>query len=125
MLDERTLTLLNIINEQCGKGGYKVFEIEDLISSFPTPYLLDRQGLNESLTILSSREYISIKYQDEQEICLAVLSKGRLENESRLEREIEKMQLEKRYFLYSFLGSLSGGVITFILALIFSAIRGL
>ena len=125
MLDERTLTLLNIINEQCLNGGYKIFEIENLISSFPKPFSVDRQDLNECLFILSSREYINIKYQDEQEVCLSVLSKGRLENERRLDREIEKIQLEKRYFLYSFLGSLSGGVISFILSLIFSALRGL
>ena len=124
MLDDRTLTLLNIINEQCQNGGYKVFEIQEILSSFPPRFIIDKQALDESLSILSAREYINIKYQDELEICVCSLSKGRLENENRLQREIEKLELEKRCFLYAFLGGISGGIIAFILALIINVVGG-
>lgn len=119
MLDQRTLTLLNILNNECYNGGYKVFSIDELLLSFPPPFIVDRQDFYESLSILCAQEYVSVKYQDDIEICLSVLSKARRLLESRLESEIEKHSLERRYFVFALLGGAFGGVISFLLSLIF------
>lgn len=119
MLDKRTLTLLNILNSECYNGGYKVFSIDELLLSFPPPFMVDRQDLSESLSILCAQEYVSIKYQDDLEICLSVLSKARRFLEASLESEIQKSSLEKRYFVFALLGGAFGGVISFLLSLIF------
>ena len=118
MLDQRTLTLLNILNNECNNGGYKVFSIDELLLSFPPPFIVDRQDFYDSLAILCSQEYVSIKYQDDVEICLSVLSKARRLLESRLESEIERHSLERRYFVFAFLGGVLGGVISVFLSLI-------
>ncbi len=125
MLDERTLALLNVINLECSSGGYKVFYIKDLISSFPVRLCVDETQLLESIETLSIRQYISVKYQDQNEICLCSLTKGRLESENRLDAQIERLEENKKHFLFSFLGALLGGVCAFILALIFKLIGGI
>ncbi len=118
MLDQRTFALLNVINQGCYDGGYKIFTIDEIISSFPPALIVDREAINESLKLLCKNEYISVKYQDQVEICVCSLSKGRRVLESRLENEIEKEQLEKRYFLYAFLGSFIGVIIASMLLLL-------
>ena len=125
MLDERAITLLDIINLECRSGGYKVFFIKDLISSFPARLYVDESGLLESIETLSIHQYISVKYQDQTEICLCSLIKGRLESENRLDAQIERLEENKKHFLFSFFGALLGGVCAFILALIFKLLGGI
>ena len=117
MLDQRTIALLNVINAQCQGGGYKIFGIDELTLAMPKNFYLTAEEVNESLSILESREYISVKYQDDVEICLRPLSKGRLETESRIDGEIDRLRLERKYFLFAFLGGLLGGIFTFLIAL--------
>lgn len=118
MLDERTRMLLGLINDECLNGGYKVFSVKELIDRLSEAFIVDIETLNESLFILAQKEYISIKYQDENEILIATLSKGRLERENRIENEIDKMEHERKYFLFAFLGGLFGGAISIIIALL-------
>ena len=124
MLDERTFALLNLINLECQNGGYKVFLIKDLIYSMDK-YSFDEYDFLESIERLKNHQYISVKYQDDNEICLTPLIKGRLESEKRLERKIEQIENEKKYFSYSFLGGLCGGVLAGSVALIIKLLGGL
>ena len=124
MLDERTFALLNLINLECQNGGYKVFLIKDLIYSMDK-YSFDEYDFLESIERLKNHQYISVKYQDDNEICLTPLIKGRLESEKRLERQIEQIENEKKYFSYSFLGGLCGGVLVGSVALIIKLLGGL
>ena len=124
MLDERTFALLNLINLECQNGGYKVFLIKDLIYSMDK-YSFDEYDFLESVERLKNHQYISVKYQDDNEICLTPLIKGRLESEKRLERKIEQIENEKKYFFYSFLGGLCGGVLVGSVALIIKLLGGL
>ncbi len=120
MLDKRTLKLLDIINNECVGGGYKVFDLNDLVLSMPEHFSIDCDGVRECLSALREREYISVKYQDEREICLSPLSKGRFVFENRLDDEIEKQTAAKKYFLYSALGAcVGGGTITLIAIILF------
>lgn len=110
MLDKRTLALLEYINGECG-GGYKIFSTEELINALPAVFGADAEGVRECVKTLSERDYISVKYQDEKEVCLSPLMKGRLVFENRIDDEIEKVRSERRYFVFSFVGALSGGVL--------------
>ena len=125
MLDERTFALLDIINFECGSGGYKVFFIKDLISSFPKHLLIDEEQILECIEVLANHQYISVKYQDQNEICLSSLVKGRLESENRLDEKIQALEINKRHFLFSFLGAILGGFCAFLLALIFKLLGGI
>ena len=118
MLDKRCLSLLNIINAECVGSGYKIFSVQDLISSMPARFGMDADGVNECVKTLADREYISVKYQDESELCACPLTKGRLVFENKIEEQMEKARAEKRYFLYSFLGALFGGILTLVVAVI-------
>ena len=118
MLDKRTISLLDIINLECQNGGYKVILIQDLLDSMPKYFHADIQSVFEDIKTLVNHEYISVKYQDDSEICVCPLIKGRLEGENRINEEIEKIQHEKKYFIYAFLGAFLGCIIGFLLIII-------
>ena len=124
MLDYRTLALLDIINSHCRSGGYKVFLIKDLISAMPSEFDVAEQELLECLETLKNHQYISIKYQDDVEICLMPLVKGKIESENRIDQEIEKMKCQKQYFWASFLGASAGGLLIGVIHVILSLVGG-
>ncbi len=124
MLDERTFALLNAINLECQNGGYKVFLIKDLLYSVDK-YSFDEYDFLESIERLKNHQYISVKYQDDNEICLAPLIKGRIESENRLEKQIERIEDQRKYFLYSFLGGLLGSGVVGIITLVIKLSGGL
>lgn len=118
MLDKKTLLLLNIINDACDNGGYKIFEISELISLFPSGENIDADTLREGVRALSAHGYLSVKYEDENEFCLMPLPSGRAKTELD-KNERESTKIRNRYqFFYSFLGALIGGIGTLIIALL-------
>ncbi len=125
MLDERANALLDIINFECVNGGYKVFFIKELLSSFPNHLPIDETGLFECIELLSLHQYINVKYQDQNEICLTSLAKGRLESENKIDAQIKNLEYNKKHFLFSFFGGLAGGVCTFLIALLFKLLGGI
>ena len=125
MLDYRTLSLLDIKNSHCDSGGYKVFLLEDLISVMPSAFEIDNEAILECLETLKNHQYISVKYQDDIEICLMPLIKGRLESENRIDQEIEKSQCKKQYFWAGFFGATAGGLIICIILVILIFVGGL
>ena len=124
MLDKRCLALLNILNSECVNSGYKVVSIEDLVLSMPLSFGIDIDGVRECLYTLFEKEYISVKYQDEKEVCLCPLTKGRLVFENKIEEELDSQRSKKTYFLYSMLGAFSGGVISGLIVAIIFALTG-
>lgn len=124
MLDKRCLALLNILNSECLSSGYKVITIEELTTSMPAFFGIDSDGVRECLGTLSEKEYISVKYQDETEVCLCPLPKGRLVFENRIDEEIDRSRNRRTYFLYSMFGAFAGGFIAAALALIVLLIAG-
>lgn len=124
MLDKRCLALLNILNGECLNSGYKVMEISALASAMPKSFGMDEDGIRECINALSEREYISVKYEDEREVCLCPLSKGRLVFENRIDDEIAEARTKRTYFLYAFLGSAIGGVFSVLVALTVFLVTG-
>ncbi len=124
MLDKRCSALLDVINGECTGSGYKVMEIGELMLSMPKLFDATDQSIIEHLSYLSAREYISIKYQDEREVCLMPLTKGRLVTETRIDEQIETVQKRRNYFLYSFFGAFSAGLICMAIILLILLIGG-
>ena len=124
MLDDRSYALLKIINGECAGQGYKIFGTRDLALSLPQEYAADTDGVRETLKNLADREYISVKYEDEAEVCLKPLAKGRLAFERRIDEELETSRSEKKYFVWSFLGAVCGGAaVSLVVAAIFFIAR--
>lgn len=123
MLDERTLKLLNIINGLCQSSGYKIFSLSELVFSMPERFLIDEECIRQSLKTLAQKEYISVKYEDQTEVCLSILPKGRLVFEKNLDAELQSAKINRHTFLYAFLGAVLGGfsvgIISIILFLVF------
>ena len=111
MLDNRSLKLLDILNNQCLDSGYKIFSLSELVSMMPEHLKTDVSVIRDCLFSLSTREYVSVKYEDEEEVCLCPLPKGRLVFENRVDEEIEKHKTRVKYFLYSAFGGFLGGML--------------
>ena len=112
MLDKRSIVLLNQINSKCDGSGYKIFSFEELLSLMPMKLGLEREGLKEILANLSNNELISIKYNDQNAVCLRPLIKGRVAIENLNEKQENEGFLKRKLFLFSFYGSVVGGIVS-------------
>lgn len=121
MLDKRCLSLLHYINGQCLNSGYKVFFNDELAAAMPKEFGMDKEGVKQCLKDIADREYISIKYLDDEEACLCPLTKGRLVFENKIDDEIVKARAEKRYFAFALIGAFTGSVVgSLFMALVFA-----
>ncbi len=103
--------MLNVINAQCVGSGYRVFGLDELASYMPSQYGVKADEIGLCINNLIEREYLSVKYLDQSEVCLCPLPKGRLVFENRIDSQIEKSVANKKGFLYGFLGALTGGLL--------------
>lgn len=124
MVDERCLALLDGINNACTDSGYKIFEFDELRALVLPRFDLGVEDIRECIKNLCYQEFISVKYEDEKEICVKPLIKGRLAFENRIEREITENKEKRLYLLYSALGGALGSAITSIIALIIAFAKG-
>ena len=77
MLDKRSEALLQIINAECREGSYKVLEIDDLIRAMPKKFKIDIDGISQLIGYLKKGEYVSVKYADNEVVCISPLPRGR------------------------------------------------
>ncbi len=124
MLDKRCIALLDVINSNSNDSGYKIFSFEELISLLPIRLSFDVEGLMETLSNLSRNEFISIKYQDENEVCLRPLIKGRVAIENKTEKDLEENSFKKKLIIFSFLGGLFGGLLSGVIIFVIKIIGG-
>ena len=124
MLDGRHFALLKIIDGECTGQDYKIFAFKDLSLAMPEEYSENAESAREIVKNLAAREYISVKYEDEFEVCLKPLAKGRFAFERALDEEVEKERDAKRYFLWSFLGAAAGGAATLFAGLMLFLLTG-
>ena len=115
MIDNRSLALLKILCLNSNGSDYKVFDVIDLLNQMPKEFSTDKSLIENGLNFLSERDYISVKYQDDKEVCLALTQKGRLVFEKRIDDEIDKTTSARKYFVWAFLGGTAGGVFSFII----------
>lgn len=126
MLDEKSLVLLKTIDLLSPDQGYKIFETGELASAMPDDLAIDSACVRELINKLAAREYISVKYADDNEICLKPLAKCRTAYERRIDEEVASARTEKRFFAYAFIGAVCGGgaiaLLTAMIALIARAL---
>ncbi len=120
MLDTKSMLILKILAKQSAGGSYKIFESADLISSLPTRYRTDSDGIRHILTHLEHLDMISIKYDDDDVYCLSVLPYGLevLENTKLKPGRSEKTpknSLPALVFILSFIGAFLGALISYFL----------
>ncbi len=107
MLDNRTDVLLNFINNECSEGSFKIFSPSELMSAFPERFAIDFDGLLLILDYLGEREYIVVKYADENAVCLSPLPKGRIYHEEREAKDLQQQRYARLVYV-AFFGALGG-----------------
>ena len=75
MLDKKTDAVLTLLTQKVG-NGYKVLNKAQLLEDLPKKMDIDMQGLLGIITFLKENEYIDVKYQDKEEICLSITVKA-------------------------------------------------
>ena len=112
MLDKRSEALLQIINAECREGSYKVLEIDDLIRAMPKKFKIDIDGISQLIGYLKKGEYVSVKYADNEVVCISPLPRGRrvFEVEEDNKRHKKRKKIKILLLIFSIL-ILSCGVV--------------
>ncbi len=121
MLDTKSKLVLNILSKECGNGNYHIVEVSDIIMSLPRHFRMDSEAVKHILTHLERQDIISIKYDDDDTYCIAVLPYGfellETEKPKHLKTPSEKNKSKAIFilvcFLMAFLGSFLGSLICF------------
>ncbi len=116
MLDIKSKLVLKILIKECNNGTYKIVEASDIISSMPSRYRVDSDGLENILNHLERQDCISIKYDDDGVYCLCVLPVGYevVESETKQEKQTNRFPyflICVLCFVFSFLGGFVGAII--------------
>ncbi len=104
MLDKQTESMLKVLSKYGADAGYKVLEFSDLIDELPRKYSFDEDSIKMCATWLANREYIEIKYMENNVICLRVLPKSKMYFENQIESDRES-KLFRRMFIASIVTS--------------------
>ncbi len=124
MLDNKSRLVLKILAKESSGGSYKIFESADIITALPKHYRTDSEGIRHILTHLERQDMISIKYDDDDIYCLAVLPYGFevLENEKpkqqKKESKVSKLTIILS-FTFAFFGTIIGVIITYFILKLF------
>lgn len=116
MIDTKSKLVLSIISKETKNGNYKIFELSDIIMSLPRHYRMDKVAVKHILMYLERQDIISIKYEDDEKYCMAVLPFGYeiLENEKpKYYKEIEDKKIKNNNFLICFFASFLGTSVAF------------
>ena len=83
MIDTKSKLVLKILANECKNGSYKIVEVPDIIMALPKHFRMDSEAVKHILAHLERQDIISIKYDDDDVYCLAILPYGfeLLENE--------------------------------------------
>ncbi len=75
MLDKKTAAVLDMLVQLVGES-YKVVNKAQLLAELPPRLGVDEQNMAGILAFLKENDYIDIKYQDKNEICLSATVKA-------------------------------------------------
>lgn len=128
MIDTKSKLVLSILAKESADGSYKIIEISDIIMALPKRYRMDSDAIKHILTHLERQDIISVKYDDDDVFCLAVLPYGFeiLENEKPVLPKKVKEKSQIGMFLTIFLcfvSSLVGSAVAIFFCWIFSLLK--
>lgn len=69
MLDKKTEAVLQLIADKAD-NGYKVLKKQQLLDELPSKLGVDAQNFSAIIAFLKENEYVDVKYQDKDEICI-------------------------------------------------------
>lgn len=75
MLDKKTDAVLELLINKAS-DGYRVLNKEQLLDELPSKFHIDTQALLNIINFLKEDEYVDVKYQDKEEICLTTTAKA-------------------------------------------------
>ena len=75
MLDKKTATVLTMLSHEVGYS-YKVVKKQQLLAALPKKQSLTEEELVATIGFLKDNEYLTVKYHDKDEICLALSVKA-------------------------------------------------
>lgn len=117
MLDKKTSAVLKLLRDKT-ENTYKVLDKSQLLAELPDKLRVDVQSLLAIITFLSENEYVSVKYQDKDEICVATTIKADsyLDGEKDLHQKAKLTNSQTTLlfvgvFIAAFLGALIAGLI--------------
>ena len=90
MLDRKTDAVLELLTKKVG-NSYMVLNKNQLLQELPKKLDIDIQSLLNIIAFLKENQYVDVKYQDKEEICLTTTVKA----ESYVEGEKEITQKAK------------------------------
>ena len=121
MLDKKTDAVLALLTQKCGTT-YKVLDKNQIVAELPARLNVDVQGLLAIVTFLKENEYVDIKYQDKDEICICTTVKA----ESYMEGEKDMTQKAKitngqvgLLFFGVFLAAMLGSLVAMLIGKLF------
>lgn len=111
MLDKKTDAVLELIAEKAG-NAYKILNKRELIDELPAKLEVDEQAFAAIIAFLKENEYVDVKYQDKEEICVAATVKAEsyAEGEKNIQQKAKITNGQLGFlvtimFLASFLGA--------------------
>lgn len=118
MLDKRMTAVLKMLSEKVGYT-YKVVKKQALLDSLPAKCKINAEAFKSLLTYLKENDYVVVKYQDKDDVCLTLTSKA----ESYLEGEQEiavksKIAISQAWILFAgvFVAAFLGALAAFAIA---------
>ncbi len=117
MIDTKSRLVLSILAKETGDGSYKIVEVADIIMALPKRFRMDSETIRHILTYLERQDIISIKYDEDDVFCLAILPYGFeiLENEKPKKLKTQKQKGNLLLLLLSFFSALLGTTLGIVL----------
>lgn len=134
MIQEKNNEVLKAIVNLVGEtDAFKILDADEIIAAVPSGLALDKNGLKEAIKEISDREMVKVKYSNDDEYCLALLPKAKIEEDSievlagtAKEGVVGKIgknwSLKKSVFFAALFGALVGGIIVTIISAIVIAL---
>ena len=117
MLDKKMTAVLEMLAEQVGYS-YKVVKKQQLLEALPKKYQMDAETFVNIVSFLKENDYLVVKYQDKDDICLTLTVKAETllagEKEVAVKSKITNGQIWLLFtgvFLAAFLGSFIAAII--------------
>ena len=99
MQESKFSIVLEVLINECQDGGYRILEKTDLLSLAAKRCKITESDLEKIVSSLEKEELISLKYEDENVYCIAVLPKGIKMNEDKKNKEKRPTFPRLNYFL--------------------------
>lgn len=113
MIDKRIKFLLNFINGKPESSkGYIVIDAEEIISASPKKLALCSETVCETVKILQSLGYVTLKYNDGNSFCLFLTENGKSALNGDSDIELKKLII---IAISAFIGSILGCLFFFTL----------